>query len=56
MCISVIHTALGNVKLNEIAERINTRPRKTLDLATPKEVYYDMLKSITQSNDVALDV
>ncbi len=43
-------------KLNEIAEKINTRPRKILDFATPKEAYYDMLESITQSNGVALDV
>ena len=41
-------------ELNEIAERINTRPRKILDFATPKEVYYDMLENITQSDGVAL--
>jgi len=40
--------------LNDIAERINTRPRKILDFATPKEVYYEMLEKITQSDGVAL--
>lgn len=40
--------------LDEIAERINTRPRKILDFATPKEVYYDVLENTTQSDGVAL--
>ena len=37
--------------LDEIAERINTRPRKILDFATPQEVYYQMLDN---TNGVAL--
>ena len=39
---------------DEIAERINTRHRKILDFATPKEVYYKMLEQTTSSNGVAL--
>jgi IS30 family transposase len=49
-------SGVSQCELDEFAERINTRPRKTLNFATPKEVYCDMLKNITQSDGVALNV
>ena len=36
---------VGQERLDEIAELLNTRPRKVLDFATPAEVFNDLIKA-----------
>jgi IS30 family transposase len=42
-------------RLDEIAELINTRPRKVLGFKTPQEVYFEELNQYNMSNGVALE-